>query len=202
MAPRFAFVPARWLAPDSGLTPTDRLTLCVLCQWVNRESGECFPSVATIAAHAALSENSVRSAIKRLVVLGAVQVERRKDSHGDSASNLYTIIGYDPPLGKGARGTATVEVPVLQPLQDGTSTDGFEVPQPLKPNVVTETNDVPARAAGDPDGPPRTRVTAGPMTLLRQPMPELPDAEPMTEIERRDWRLALSKVGAGPRAVA
>ena len=76
MAPRFAFVPARWLAPDSGLTPTDRLTLCVLCQWVNRESGECFPSVATIAAHAALSENSVRSAIKRLVVLGAVQVER------------------------------------------------------------------------------------------------------------------------------
>jgi hypothetical protein len=83
MAPRFAFVPARWLAADSGLKPADRLTLCVLCQWVNRESGECFPSIATIAAHAALSENTVRAALRRLEKVGALEVKPRTDGPAD-----------------------------------------------------------------------------------------------------------------------
>ncbi len=86
----------------------------MLCQWVNRESNECFPSVATIAAHAAGHENSVRAAIKRLVSLGALQVERRKDPRGNNTSNLYTILGYDPAAKKGDKGTSAVELP-LQP---------------------------------------------------------------------------------------
>lgn len=157
MAPRFAFVPARWLAPDSGLTSSDRLTLCVLCQWVNRESGECFPSVATIAAHAAMSENSVRAAVRRLVEVGAVTVERRKDATGESASNLYTILGYDPPAKKEG-GTSTIEVPVPQPLKGGTATGVQTVPQPLHPNVVKENKEVnSAHAPTDHDGSSRER---------------------------------------------
>lgn len=155
MAPRFAFVPARWLAPDSGLDPSDRLTLCVLCQWVNRESGECFPSVATIAAHAALSENTVRTAIKRLAQAGALRVDRRRDIQGDSASNLYTILGYDPPQKKEGEGTSTIAVPVPQPLQGGTSMNGVGVPQPLNPNVVTTNNPGnSAETAGRVENPP------------------------------------------------
>ena len=155
MAPRFAFVPARWLAPDSGLAPSDRLNLCVLCQWVNRETGDCWPSVSTIAAHAALSENTIRTAIKNLVSFGAVQVTRRVDKQGDQDSNLYVVIGYDPIPKKGG-GTSTIEVPVLQPLQGGTSTNAVEVPQPLNPNVVKDNkpfNGV-RKTAGSKEPPP------------------------------------------------
>ncbi len=200
MAPRFAFVPARWLAPDSGLTPADRLTLCVLCQWVNRESGECFPSVPTIAAHAALSENTVRAALKRLVVVGALHVQRRTDANGDPASNLYTILGYDPPR-KTAGGGSTIEVPVVQPLQEGGSTDGVEVPQPLKGNVVKENKevDVAASAPTDPDGSSRPRPYSGPLDRWGNPLPDFSGrGTSPTDEDRAGWRAALRKVGAGP----
>lgn len=193
MAPRFAFVPARWLAPDSGLAPSDRLTLCVLCQWVNRESGECWPAVATIAAHAALSENTVRASLKKLVEVGAVTVQRRRDSHGDPDTNLYTILGYDPPAKKG--GTSATAVPVLQPLQGGTATGVFEVPQPLHPNVVKENKevDVPPLVGVAPSGTASSgkRIQPPPYAPAPNPLADITDAVPMPEGVKSDWREAL-----------
>lgn len=192
MAPRFAIVPARWLAADSGLTPSDRLTLCILCIWVNRETEQCWPSVATIAAHAALSENTIRTALRRLVAFGALTVERRPTKEGDSDTNLYTILGYDPPVKGSKGGTATIDpppatiaVPVLQPLNHRTSTDAVEVPQPLHPNVVKDNKevDVPAPPSAGPDGPPSSRVT------LNEP----------SSSSLTDWRVALSAAGVPER---
>jgi hypothetical protein len=102
MAPRFALVPARWLAPDSGLTSSDRLTLCVLCQWVNTHDTDCWPSIPVICAHARLTKKTVIASIRRLETVGALMVKRRKAKQGDSDTHLFTILGYDPkPKGEG-----------------------------------------------------------------------------------------------------
>lgn len=200
MAPRFAFVPARWLAADSGLNAADRLTLCILCQWVNRESGECFPSVATIAIHSKLSANTIRESIKRLVEVGALTVEYRREPNGDPASNLYTVLGYDPP-----RGTANQRVPpanekvgVLQTGGYGTANEKVEVPQTSTTNVVKENKEVNtvASASAGPVGPPRPlRDLQG--TLIPDVLAE--PATPPTDEERSNWRHALSAAGVPER---
>lgn len=191
MAPRFAIVPACWLAADSGLNPSERLTLCILCIWVNRETEQCFPSIATIAAHAALSETTVRGAIRKLVAIGALEVQRRRDAQGDSDTNLYTVLGYDRPV-KGSKGgtspvavpPASPEVPVPRLAGDRTATEPSEVPQPPHPNVVKDNKSVnsPARAAAGPEGPPSSRVALG---------------GPVEEIG--DWRAALAAAGVPER---
>ena len=103
MAPRFSIAPARWFLPDSPLSSTDRLVLSVLCIWTNRDTGQCFPKIRTLVECAKVSERSVRASIGHLESFGAISVQRRYDDTGRSTSNLYTVLGYDPP-GVGAPG--------------------------------------------------------------------------------------------------
>lgn len=149
MAPRFFIGPARWLAPDSGLTATERLVLAVLCQWTSKDTGECFPSIATVAAHAAISETSVRKAMGGLVKHGAVSIRRRKDEQGVWQSNIYLILGFDPPPEAKKWGTSRGEVGVPQQVKGGTSNDGGTVPREANPNVVT--TDTPLDVSDDPN---------------------------------------------------
>lgn len=96
MAPRFFFGPARWLQPDSGLTAYERLVLAVLCQWTNKSTGECFPTIASVAAHASLSESSVHRAVAGLAKHGAIKIRQRRKPDGSPDSSVYFILGFDP----------------------------------------------------------------------------------------------------------
>lgn len=141
--PRFAFIPARWLAPDSPLTANERLVLSVLCLWTNSRTAECFPSVATIAAHCQLSERTVQRAIPALVKAGAIVCEHRRN--GDkNLPNLYTVIGYDPPMRGGDSLTPGV---VTQGHQTG-DTDGKRVVSGSHPNyqVLNKLKELPGGA--------------------------------------------------------
>lgn len=159
MAPRFALVPARWLAPDSGLSSTERLVLCVLCQWVNRDTGQAFPSQETIAAHCGLSARAIRGTLENLIHAGAISVTRRFKESGEPDTNLYTVFGYDPPGGvrEGRSGRYGKDVPV------GTEPRSGRVRNYIPPNVVKENKEV-NRATGTagplgppPSGPNRSR---------------------------------------------
>lgn len=59
-----------------------------LCLYVDRQTGECWPSQKTIADRIGVSRESVNRAIKRLEMLGLVFVEHR--AH-EGKSNLYTL---------------------------------------------------------------------------------------------------------------
>lgn len=68
----------------------------VLARYADKESGDCFPSRATISERSGLSDALISKATKELVDLGALRVHRRKLDNGGWASNLYTILSANP----------------------------------------------------------------------------------------------------------
>jgi hypothetical protein len=52
---------------------------------------QCFPTVPTLAAHAGVSESTVKRGTKELVEVGDITVEERYDANGVPTSNLYTL---------------------------------------------------------------------------------------------------------------
>jgi hypothetical protein len=103
LTPRFFRGPVRWLAPDSGLSKTQRLVLMVLCIWTDRSTGECYPRVETVAAYAGLCERTVRTALAALARAGAITIVRRRTEEGLSISSIYTVKGFEAPAGEFAQ---------------------------------------------------------------------------------------------------
>lgn len=129
MAPRMFIGPAKWLHPDSGLGPMDKLVLAVICQWTNSES-QAFPAVRTIALYAGISDRSVQRSLKILARVGALLVERRmKHDKPENDSNIYTVLGFDPVRPR-RRGGDTQS-------PGGGDKDGREVVTHSHPNVST-----------------------------------------------------------------
>ena len=69
-----------------------RHVLLELVAFVSWERGECWPCVMTIARRAALSESTVRRAIRELCDAGVIERRTRYDSvTGRQQSNIYVL---------------------------------------------------------------------------------------------------------------
>ena len=66
----------------------------VLQRYTDRTTGQCWPSVATIARLLRLSKNCVKKYLHLLARLGLITIAPRYTADGDHTSNLYTV--HDP----------------------------------------------------------------------------------------------------------
>jgi len=66
----------------------------VLQRYADRTTGQCWPSVATIARLLRLSKNCVKKYLHLLARLGLITIALRSTAEGDPTSNLYTV--HDP----------------------------------------------------------------------------------------------------------
>jgi len=66
----------------------------VLQRYADRETGQCWPSVATMAATLRLSQTAVKKFLRHLAQLGVISIASRYTAAGDHSSNLYTV--HDP----------------------------------------------------------------------------------------------------------
>jgi len=66
----------------------------VLQRYADRTTGQCWPSVSTIAATLRLSKNCVKKYLHHLARLGLIGLAPRYTAEGDYTSNLYTV--HDP----------------------------------------------------------------------------------------------------------
>jgi len=66
----------------------------VLQRYADRETGQCWPSVATMAATLRLSHTAVKKYLRHLAQLGLISIASRYTAAGDHSSNLYTV--HDP----------------------------------------------------------------------------------------------------------
>jgi len=66
----------------------------VLQRYANRTTGQCFPTVETIAQRLGLGHTCVKKYLRRLARLGLLDRAARYAAAGDPTSNLYTL--HDP----------------------------------------------------------------------------------------------------------
>ncbi len=75
------------------LTANATLVLHALLDRANSKTGECFPSIKTIAKDTNLSKSSVQRGLKELLTAGVIVKKARfKAGSGAQTSNLYTIV--------------------------------------------------------------------------------------------------------------
>ena len=66
----------------------------VLQRYADRTTGQCWPSVSTMARLLRLSKNCVKKYLHLLARLGLITIAPRATAEGDPTSNLYTV--HDP----------------------------------------------------------------------------------------------------------
>lgn len=71
----------------------EKMVYVILCKYADYETKTSYPSVSRIAKECVCSENTVRSAIRRLEELRLIKVEKRLKNDGKGqTSNLYTLL--------------------------------------------------------------------------------------------------------------
>ena len=73
----------------------------VLQRYADRTTGQCWPSVCTMAATLNLSTRCVQKYLRHLARLGLIDIASRRSANGDPTSNLYTV--HDPTQTKALR---------------------------------------------------------------------------------------------------
>jgi hypothetical protein len=84
-----------WLsqvARDDGLPPTAARLAIVLSSYVNRESGDAWPAVPTLARNLGVVENSVRKALRAMVAAGHLEIDA---GGGRAATHRYRPVLKD-----------------------------------------------------------------------------------------------------------
>lgn len=72
------------------LPTREKFVLLMLANYASSDQGECYPSLARLAADTGMVNNTVISAIQKLEALGVLTVERRKVDKA-SLPNLYRL---------------------------------------------------------------------------------------------------------------
>lgn len=134
-----------WMAKQKTGDDKSKSALFWLAFHMNDKTGECFPSISTLQAEMEVkSDNTVRSALRRLRDAGLISWER-ETRDGLTVKTKYRLHMHGSmTAGTSAdKGTSTIAVP--QPLkggtstvEGGTSTIAVGVPQPLRTNMEIE----------------------------------------------------------------
>lgn len=93
-----------WILRSGKFKPGAVMVLLVLMSRTN-ETGECWPSVKTIAAETGQSESSVKRFLRELREAGLVTWRERKAENGDTTSNAYRL-HVASPLPKAENGSS------------------------------------------------------------------------------------------------
>jgi len=124
---RMPFVILPWaLLDDETLTAHDVLVYATIARYADRNTGEAWPSRATVARMARCDIKTVDRSVARLVESGLLEKQRRKTVLGDE-SNLY-VIHEVAARGGDSRGTGGG-------TQTGTG-GGTQTVHELEPNIT------------------------------------------------------------------
>ena len=109
---RLPFVVLPWAVLEHrSLNATDILVYCTIARFADSQTGQAYPSRATIASLARCSTATIDRSIKVLVKHGFLSKQARRTKAGDPDSNLYVV--HEIAEAKGG---------VASPVQPGTPT--------------------------------------------------------------------------------
>ena len=89
---RLPFVILPWAVLEHrSLTATDVLVYATIARFADSQTGEAYPSRATISGLARCSVSTIDRSISTLVKLGFLSKQSRRTKAGDPDSNLYLV---------------------------------------------------------------------------------------------------------------
>lgn len=116
-----------------------KITLLMLSNRINSDTGRCFPSVKGLAADCGMSETSVREALRSLKEAGIIIVHERK-IEGVSLSNEYEVdlSKFPPPLRNTQYPPAPDAVPPLRNTHPNLSLEPINEPETCEVGFFSE----------------------------------------------------------------
>lgn len=184
---------------DYELSPQEGWLYTVIVRHADRSTRECFPSIATLARKAGMTEPTVSKYLNRLEKKGLIS---RKSGQKAGVPNVYTIM----PI---RRGTKEFSTPHKTPLDPGTKEFTTNKTQSNKTQEQENPSDRPTPAAGGDSAPPATvapsaQGLADPQPEREKPRPEQPDDPKPSKPERDAVYDALAEhlLGLVPRSDA
>ena len=87
-----AFERLTWIREQKDIPGPSKAVLVWLMSYANIETGQCFPSIATLARASGFSPKTVHRSIKWLEAQGYVSIEARRSPFGDKDTSIYTLI--------------------------------------------------------------------------------------------------------------
>ena len=153
---------------DKELKGNRRLTLLLLADHHNGETGECFPGVELLCDESGGGRSTVIGALKWLDGR-YIEKERRHRLNGSRTSNGYALLGLGPEAGHCPEpaDTPRSSFPLHQVQNPDAPSPKAGPPEPeVKPEVQPE-----AAAAAFSEGPERHRPDDGRSSLVGKPTP-------------------------------
>ena len=108
---------AHGVLPLVDLPPTERLTLVCLAFYHTDKTGECFPSMQTLADDVGVCRRRMHQAIKELEAWGLIK-KARGGTAARNASNRYTLFG-NPKRPKQTGKGVPIQTGTKKPIQTG-----------------------------------------------------------------------------------
>jgi hypothetical protein len=176
------------------MPPTFKAVLISLADQAS-DSGQCWPSIASIAKRTCLSERTVQAAVRWLAERGAVQLRLRTGK-----STVYTVTpgAYQPPQQVHPRRRRTPAADAPQPPQDVHPTPAGRAPRTIKEPSVEPSIELPlahARGAAGDAGLPAAKLLRVPkipdcpherlIALYHERLPSLPRVREWNEVRQR-----------------
>lgn len=124
MTEGFAAIPT-WLIRDTDVSIYALSTYAALATYSGL--GGIFPTIPTLARDARCSQRKVQDALRELVAVGALRVERRQAAHGGPTSNLYHLQPNGPLPGAQDAPGAHGAPPPAQDMHQGGARGADEV---------------------------------------------------------------------------
>lgn len=157
-----SFKAVDWVLDFSQAEGGVRLVAIVLAENADQDTGECFPTIETIARRARVSERTARSALRALETLGELETFQRqgRGKRADRRSNLYVLTGYMASRGAKSAPRENLDEGQIS-LDEGQSdapTRGNPLPvEPsVEPSVLEPSSDAPPSSVAKPR--PRNEV--------------------------------------------
>lgn len=86
-----SFEAMAWAWSQRSLTSSQRLTLLALADRINRDTGQCVPSIATVMKDANLSERTVQNSLRDLIGAGLIERIVRYGKTGGQVASAYRL---------------------------------------------------------------------------------------------------------------
>ena len=84
-----AFERLTWIMDQSDIPGTKKLILVCLMSYADIRTGECFPSIATLARVSGFSRTTINVGLKWLEANGYLSIEAHGKPKGDKDTSLY-----------------------------------------------------------------------------------------------------------------